>query len=401
MEKIYTQGQGQKQKQQQMNFSVILSFTLAILSIFTIGTFAIVNNQGGVSYAAPTDNTFKMIIPDGEVDVTSLMGIGDDGEWFNVPLYYAGSIDGANRVYCVEMRKDGGDTIIYTKSEAAKDPGLLYILNNSFASGKRITGVTGEDADYAEVWATQSAIWLYLAEKRDPQNQFYNKGENPYPKQNPTASLGTKKALETTKQIQYLGGSRSGDKFDTPGIYSKVRALVDAATNAKEEAITLSVSAANENIVKTSDGKYYQTSVITVAGTPANALKTYDITSVSGIDGVKVVDENGAEMALTNIPAGKKFYLRIPANKVTNKAATLRVNVTGNFSTYVYYVADGYQKVVAPGNHQEQRGIDFEITGSPDTGMNAAQTIYFIGLIVLLCGVGIVYANAKPVESKQ
>ena len=35
-----------------------------------------------------------------------------------------------------------------------------------------------------------------------------------------------------------------------------------------------------------------------------------------------------------------------------------------------------------------------------DTGMSKAQTIYFIGLIVLLCGVGIVYANAKPVESK-
>ena len=32
--------------------------------------------------------------------------------------------------------------------------------------------------------------------------------------------------------------------------------------------------------------------------------------------------------------------------------------------------------------------------------MSTAQTIYFIGLIVLLCGVGIVYANAKPAESK-
>ena len=33
--------------------------------------------------------------------------------------------------------------------------------------------------------------------------------------------------------------------------------------------------------------------------------------------------------------------------------------------------------------------------------MSAAQTIYFIGLIVLLCGVGIVYANAKPIENNQ
>ena len=42
-----------------------------------------------------------------------------------------------------------------------------------------------------------------------------------------------------------------------------------------------------------------------------------------------------------------------------------------------------------------------EVTGVPDTGVSSAQTIYFVGLIVLLCGVGIVYANAKPVQVKQ
>ena len=46
-------------------------------------------------------------------------------------------------------------------------------------------------------------------------------------------------------------------------------------------------------------------------------------------------------------------------------------------------------------------GLSIEIVGAPDTGMNTAQTIYFIGLIVLLCGVGIVYANAKPVDARQ
>ena len=41
-----------------------------------------------------------------------------------------------------------------------------------------------------------------------------------------------------------------------------------------------------------------------------------------------------------------------------------------------------------------------EIVGSPDTAMSSVQTIYFIGLVVLLCGIGIIYANAKPVEEK-
>ena len=47
----------------------------------------------------------------------------------------------------------------------------------------------------------------------------------------------------------------------------------------------------------------------------------------------------------------------------------------------------------------DQAGV--ELVFAPDTGMNTTQTIYFIGLIVLLCGVGIVYANAKPVQVKQ
>ena len=47
----------------------------------------------------------------------------------------------------------------------------------------------------------------------------------------------------------------------------------------------------------------------------------------------------------------------------------------------------------------EYKGTDYNVVGAPDTGMSAAQTIYFIGLIVLLCGVGIVYANAKPIEN--
>ena len=70
-----------------------------------------------------------------------------------------------------------------------------------------------------------------------------------------------------------------------------------------------------------------------------------------------------------------------------------------------YYTAQNgdFQKVVTvTGTTTDvSAGAPFQIIPTPQTGMNIAQTIYFIGLIVLLCGVGIVYANAKPVESKQ
>ena len=43
-------------------------------------------------------------------------------------------------------------------------------------------------------------------------------------------------------------------------------------------------------------------------------------------------------------------------------------------------------------------GKQFDLAPAPDTGISAGQTIYFVGLIVLLCGVGIIYANAKPTQ---
>ena len=56
---------------------------------------------------------------------------------------------------------------------------------------------------------------------------------------------------------------------------------------------------------------------------------------------------------------------------------------------------------VKTGEKTISKGTDVEFVGTDDTGMTTVQTIYFIGLIVLLCGVGIVYANAKPVQVKQ
>ena len=46
--------------------------------------------------------------------------------------------------------------------------------------------------------------------------------------------------------------------------------------------------------------------------------------------------------------------------------------------------------------------IPFDIdVPTEDTGITAAQSVYFIGLIILLAGVGIIYANIKPREVKE
>ena len=66
----------------------------------------------------------------------------------------------------------------------------------------------------------------------------------------------------------------------------------------------------------------------------SDALTGYDI-SVSGIEGAKVVGEDGQEITnLTNVSKDTKFYIRIPADKVTDKVQKLTVNVKGHFNSF-------------------------------------------------------------------
>ena len=182
-----------------------------------------------------------------------------------------------------------------------------------------------------------------------------------------------------------------------------IKPLVDKAKNATDVAI-LNVSKASDEISRSEDKKFYFSALITVTGDPSSSLKNYTIT-LNGIDGAKAVDEDGNELTGTVTP-GTKFYVRIPAEKVTKEVQKVVVSVAGNFTTLegkYYNAAGNYQKVVSvkAGEKTISKGTEVEFVGTDDTGMNTVQTIYFIGLIVLLCGVGIVYANAKPVQVKQ
>ena len=84
------------------------------------------------------------------------------------------------------------------------------------------------------------------------------------------------------------------------------------------------------------------------------------------------------------------------------------MKATGTFRGYdgYYYRADGAQTVstVFTTDVKNDTGLEFTLNYTPEvpsTGMNMAQSVYFIGLIVLLCGVGIIYANAKPKSQQQ
>ena len=395
MEKIYMEeNKSQKQKQQQdqkrlFNISIVLSFVVAAFAIVSLLTVAF----DKPSYAAPDtetvpdDITFYVRQASGIPD--AVQGSDDNGNFtFSAPLYYRDS-GYTLPLFCVEHNAEVDNGIAYSKNSAIEDYGLLYILNNSFAkSGVNIT----DGNKYMEAWATQVAIWLYLdrtttGAEHDTKHALTD---------------AEKTAIENTKGVQ-LGADESTRSVDT-NLYTKIDALVEAARTASSKRMLTVEKAAGETTT-TSDKAYFQSTLITVAGYPPLSFKSYDIT-ISGVEGAKAVTENGEDLALTNVAPGTKFYVRVPVNKVT-EATTVNVEVKGHFEILEgnYYTANSgeYQKVVTvTGNIKDvSDGVSFDVAPSPDTGVNKAQTIYFIGLVVLLCGIGIVYANAKPSESKQ
>lgn len=401
-----------KQQKNGLNASVVLSFVVAIFAIVSIamGGISLLQNTG-VSYAAPDAESFKfnMYKPTAASTGMFVTGYGSDSKTFQIPIYVANNNEN-DLLFCVEKTADVADNEDYTPSDDITDNGLLYILNNSTANGvylvemrnQNIKGTTNEvrsdNAKYTNAWITQAAIWLYLYETDS------------------TATAPTSKNYISPEDLATIKSATLLKQFDPnvtiEDIYSStttlyadyIKPLVDKAKSAGAP-IKLNVSKASDEVSLSENKKFYRSALITVTGDPSSSLMNYKI-SLSGIDGAKAIDEDGNELT-TNIPAGTKFYVTIPAEKVTKEIQKVQVKVDGSFQVlqgkYFNAASGNKQRVVTVREIDKivSDGTEIEFIGTDDTGMNTFQTIYFIGLIVLLCGVGIVYANAKPVQVKQ
>ena len=379
-------------------FSIVLSFAVAIFAMVTLGMAGIVINQGtGVSYAAPVTSDEFALKYGKRYKITPSSG---NTSAMNILNYYAGSVSEANRVYCIERAYDTSDNEAFAKGGArgdrdlTDDAGLVYLLNID-ASTNNFSGLQpfDDDAKVAQGMIVQAAIWKYLAAKYS---------DAPFQLRDGDATIMNTEGVTMTP-INAEGTAVDGNVLNIPHFKGTIDTLVANANAATLPTIT--VSKESDAISLTEDEKYYQSAAISVVGSPSSSFTGYDA-ALAGIDGAFAVDENGNELTLTNVDASKKFYIRIPAEKVTKTVQKVTVNVTGHFSASAvqYYVSksnEGHQRLASVTSGNKNGGEEVEFVGTDDTGMNTAQTIYFIGLIVLLCGVGIVYANARPIESKQ
>ena len=404
MEKIYmNKNNDKKQAKYQEVFKSQLSKKLSIVMVLVSFFSFLMIGINNVSYAAPVEIPNSDLGKSIVTQTSNVQVFGSATPAFSVQMYYTTVGGKTLPIFCLERDVDFASGTTLNKSESITDQGLLYVMANSFPHYKFKDSTGKEFPDEVQTWITQAAIWEYL----DGSNL------------NVTNDKHDLTAMKTVREL-YFGDSNT-QYCDVDGCYSSEtqvdatetlyqKYIADLVANAKQANTSVNgimqMSKENDEISITSDEKYYQTSLITVSNTAPNNIIEFTVSIEAAPTGTILVDENGQEVKDTKNLS--KFYVRIPVDKVTEDNKTVRLKTVGTFRGYAgdYYRAEGAQTVstVYTTDVPNDTGLEFTINYTPEvpsTGMNMAQSIYFIGLIVLLCGVGIIYANAKPKTNKQ
>ena len=443
MEKIYEE-KSSSQRSSKSSLSIILSFVVAIFAIMSL----IVAGFNQISYAAPTEGSTSVEdmapTPEFLMQGTKQVGLLVSCVWRNnggetkegsffIPIMYNHNLSDEENfsnyyLFCIQQGREieeGGNYQEVSESavnESFNSDGVSYILSkSSLLGGEGIaidkSQISSGNNKYIEYYATQIAIWLYLDESAPSvvngvANPYHGKlnvrqtngdgneaVENDY---TPMEVITNATKLELIKLDDDVDLTEIANGSTLGTFKDKINTKVSVAKNPPKPSVTSKLASADVSLLD--DGKTYQTDKIE-ADVKNGTLTGYEVL-LSGIKEAYVVDENGNKVADDKMfRPNEKFRIRVPKDKVTEKNSTVYVTIFGYFENVnqgEYYALSDSQAVTKVTTTQlrteNEKPINFLV--SPDTGMTTAQTIYFIGLIVLLCGVGIIYANAKPVEEK-
>ena len=391
MEKIYMHdNQNQKVRRARKRGSSVTTVLVAIVAVAAL----IVVGFGQISFAIPEEgvtlgNEFTSATPDANTIV-----YGQNSK-FGVNSLLT---DKGQHVFCIERDVDYEGNLKYVKSERVLDSGLLYIMSNVYPNKKIMDG-ENELPVGVQVWLSQSAVWIYAATSGYKNN--------------------TKMTKEVVEGILYetelygkdgtvlISLSEDEEYQSLFEKYGLLELLVEAKKLGTAPSNSLDVTKKSEGVSMTSDGKYYQTGFVDVVGTVLSesigSFNGFELKLNKAPEGTMVVDKDGKEITdLTNLQPGTKFAFKVPVDKVKEENKKMEVSVLGSFDSYAadIYVAEGSQTVtsVSKINNNLSVPLDLELNYAPtvpNTALNNSATLYIIGLILLLSGLGIFYTSAK------
>lgn len=405
MEKIYMDSEYSKKPKKQSFMKKLFNDKGSMFALVVVAFVGILGlmvfGLGQISFAADLTGQLpeKFNSKQGDENVMRLLGETKAGEAGVLPIlgFYT---DGDIPIFCIEYNVTYSVNKEYTRGDEINDYGLIYLMSQIYPNVPFKDASGNELPENVQVWLTQSAIWSYLYEVGDSKNTEFVTWN------------------EKVKNVDKLYKDASGyiiraDAGKTLYEQFGINTLINNAKQIKSQPLTaLSVNKKSENISITNDNKYYQSDLISVVGTTTSpiisAYESYTVNLSKVPEGTILVDESGNKYEnIDNMSPTAKFFVRVPMDKVTNDNKNLEISISGNFKMYGAnkYVSGEYQKVanVKLINKQINKPLNIQLDYTPDvpdTGMGIAQTIYFMGLILLLSGVGIVYANAKPKTSE-
>ena len=430
MEKIYmeeNQNQTPKKRRSLLSStSIMMSFVLAFVAIVSIASFGF----SQVSYAIPDESESPFPTNITTIPESTDYAVKGLGATSPIVHLHRATISGTQKyIYCIESDVDIESNASYVKGGKITDKGLLFLLNYLASDNyQMVTGNGGAIDEKAKGWIVQTAIWTYLHETGYPNNTGTVNG-TPYFND---AAIAAVKA-DTTLYAQ--SSSDSPILTESAGIYascklkntgfsdqeSTIIGLIEKAKKIKAGTenwnnFDLTVSKVSDKITVTEDGDFYQSDIVTVNG--SEGFEGFKVNTAGLPTGTKFIGTDGNEITdLTNLANGTQFTLKIPKNSITDENKNVAVSVTAAFTgkSAYYYGFTNTSDPSAPVERQKvafvgtvtqhiSKGIviPFDIdVPTEDTGITAAQSVYFIGLIILLAGVGIIYANIKPREVRE
>ena len=394
MEKIYMHDSEKNVKRGKKKQIVIGGALLAIVAVAAL----VITTFSGISFAIPEEGVVLGDTFTSAAIVTNDRIIGETGN-FTVNRFATTAND---TVFCLERDIPYEPNLEYKKDITINDAGLVYLMANLYPSVS-FKADDGSDLSLgAQVWLTQSAIWIYAAQNNYPNNTTMT--------QELITSVLTEKKIYDTSMNTVAEVTDADVAAGKQTLYQKYgidKLLADANTLKNIPANRLDVTRKTNNISLTSDGKYYQTDYISVVGTVSSEkigkFNGYQVTLANAPEGTIVIDEEGNEIKdLSNFSVGTKFAVRVPVANLKESNKELQISVLGSFDTYIAhrYVYTGSQTVTAVkrinNNLSAPLNIQMNYTPTvPNTALDNTNTLFFIGIILLLSGLGVFYTSAK------
>lgn len=399
MEKIYTQ-EKKKQKNSNMNKqSILSSVSIALVAIFAL----IIVGFNQISFAIPEQgSTLGESFVSAEIDTPGRIL----GETSSFVVTQFKTKDG-EIVFCLERDITYKPDLEYNKDISINDAGLIYLMANLYPNVKFKDDLGADLPTGVQVWLSQSAIWTYVAQNNYPNNETMTTeliNGVAAEKRLYDASMNT--VLEITQGDINAGKTTLYKKYGIDKLLSDANNLRNLPAN------KIDVTKKSDIISLTADEKFYQTDFISVVGTVSSdkigAFKGYQLNLNKVPDGTIVIGEDGNEIKdLSNLAAGTKFALRVPVSNVKEDNKELQISVLGSFDTFAAnkYIYKGTENAPSQtvtnvkrinNNLSAPLSIQLNYTPTvPNTAMSNSTTLFFIGIILLLSGLGIFYTSAK------